>query len=74
MELTESQITRQDYVDNKIFELIHNLIPSDKELDWNLEMIADIRETIRYWLVDRCQLLDEQEFYPFIEEGRGNGC
>lgn len=67
MELTDQQITRQDFVDNAIYDLISELIPSDKELDWNIDVIGKVRDVIQAQLVD-CGLCTEQEFYPYIEE------
>lgn len=67
-ELSISEIQRQDYVDGKIHELINSLNPSLKQIDWNIEMIADIREKIRYWIVESYQVSNEQTFYPYIPE------
>ena len=67
-ELDESQIAIQDFVDNAIYELIQRLNPSQKTINWDIEMIADIREKIRYWLVERYNLTDEKTFYPYIAE------
>jgi hypothetical protein len=50
---TEEQIKRQDFVDNEIYDLVKRLVPSKREIVWNIEMIADIRDTIQHWLVDR---------------------
>ena len=62
--LNEDQIRRQDFVDNKIYELVNQLVPSEKKIGWNIEMIGDIRDTIQHWLVDKYGLVDELEFYP----------
>jgi hypothetical protein len=67
MELNKKQIERQDFVDNAIFELLQTINPTDKELCWDIEMIADIRDTIQYYIIKRINC-SEQEFYPFIEE------
>ena len=67
MELTQQQIQRQDFVDNAIFGLINELIPSDKEMDWDIEAIGTIRDTIQAQLVER-GFCTEQEFYSYIEE------
>jgi hypothetical protein len=67
-ELDESQIAIQDFVDNAIYELIQRLNPSQKTINWDIEMIADVREKIRYWLVERYNLTDEKTFYPYIAE------
>ncbi len=61
---SEDQIKRQDFVDNQIYDLVNLLIPSTRGIDWDIEMIADIRDTIQHWLVDRYKIVDELEFYP----------
>ena len=62
--LKEDQIKRQDFVDNQIYDVVRRLIPSEREIEWDIEMIADIRDTIQHWLVDRYKMVDELEFYP----------
>ena len=52
---TEDQIKRQDFVDNEIYDLVKRLTPSNREIDWDIEMISDIRDTIQHWLVDMTQ-------------------
>jgi len=61
---TEDQIKRQDFVDNQIYDLVKRLIPSVREIEWDIEMIGDIRDTIQHWLVDQYKIVDELEFYP----------
>jgi len=62
--LSEGQIKRQDFVDNQIYDLVKRLNPSRREIEWDIEMIADIRDTIQHWLVDRYKIVDELDFYP----------
>jgi hypothetical protein len=62
--LTEDQIKRQDFVDNQIYDLVKRLAPSTGEIEWDIEMIGDIRDTIQHWLVDRYKIVHELEFYP----------
>ena len=62
--LTEEKIKRQDFVDNQIFDLVKRLVSSEKEIDWDIEMIGDIRDTIKHWLIDRYQIVDDLDFYP----------
>jgi hypothetical protein len=62
--LTEDQIKRQDFVDNQIYDLVKRLTHSKREIEWNIEMIGDIRDTIQHWLVDEYGIVDELEFYP----------
>ena len=66
--LNEDQIKRQDFVDNKIYELVNQLVPSEKKIGWNIEMIGDIRDTIQHWLVDKYEVVDELEFYPWWQK------
>lgn len=67
MELTDKQIKRQDFVDNKIFLLISELNTSTKEVDWDIEMIGNVRNCIQNWLVEKSKI-DDMTFYPFMEE------
>jgi hypothetical protein len=60
----EEQIRRQDFVDNQIYDLVKRLIPASIEIEWDIEMIGDIRDTIQHWLVDQYKIVDELEFYP----------
>ena len=62
--LSEGQIKRQDFVDNQIYDLLKRLVPSKREIGWDIEMIGDIRDTIQHWLVDKYKIVDELEFYP----------
>ena len=63
MELTNYQISRQDLVDNSIFDLLQTLNPTDKRLDWDIEMIADVRDVIQYHIISKTKC-SEQDFYP----------
>ncbi len=67
MELTGQQIKRQDFVDNAIFNLISELTPSDKKMEWDIEFIGEVRGAILTKLVEK-GICSEQEFYPYIEE------
>jgi hypothetical protein len=62
--LSDDEIKRQDFVDNEIYDLLRRLIPSPRKIDWDIEMIGDIRDTIQHWLVDKYKIVDELEFYP----------
>lgn len=62
--LSDDQIKRQDFVDNCIFNLVKRLNPSTREIEWDIEMIGDIRDTIRHWLVDKYKMVNGFEFYP----------
>ena len=66
--LTKSQIERQDFVDNAIFSLIQLINPTNKEIEWDIEMIGEIRNSIKELFVDRLNLIKEQDFYPYLEE------
>jgi hypothetical protein len=67
MELTKKQIERQDFVDNSIFELLQSLNPTDKEFDWDIEIVGNIRDTVQYHIQQKTNC-SKQEFYPYIEE------
>jgi len=67
MELSREQIVRQDFVDNSIYELIQLLNPKNKFIDWDIEMIADIRDDIQYYLINKTSC-SELDFYPYIEK------
>ena len=60
-------MARQDFVDNQIFELINNLLPSSKQIEWNIEIIANVREALRQKVAQKLKLLNETEFYPYIK-------
>lgn len=66
-----SQIAQtQDDVDNAIFELLENL--AGKSLNWNIELIGNVRDSIIGELAER-DLLDENSFYlPFDEKQQFN--
>lgn len=65
--MTEKQLERQDYVDNAILGLINKLIPSDRKMEWDIEVIGYVRDAIQSQIVER-GFCTEQEFYPYIEE------
>jgi len=67
MELTKKELERQDFVDNTIFDLMETLNPTNKELDWNIEMISAIRDMIGEYFVSN-KICEEKIFYPFINE------
>lgn len=67
-ELTDEQIKRQDLVDNAIYHLIQEVNPASKTIEWDIEMIGDVRDVIREWLVERMNVISEQRFYPYLQE------
>lgn len=70
--LTNLEISRQDYVDSVIFNLIQSLNPTKQSIEWDIEMIGDIRDTIEDWIVAKMNICTEKDFYPYIEEENGN--
>lgn len=66
-ELTEAEIERQDSVDFAIYNLVASLVPTPENVDWDIEWIAEIRDTIQEMIVNKLGLMTEQEFYPYIE-------
>ncbi len=67
MELTDTQIERQDFVDNTIYEMLIDLIPSEKSMHWDIDSIGRVRDVIAQVFVEK-NLCSEQEFYPYIPE------
>ncbi len=67
-ELSEEQIERQDYVDNVVYELIKQVNPTSKQVEWDIELIGKIRDKIREYFVKNHIIADEQKFYPFLED------
>jgi hypothetical protein len=65
-EWTSREINRQDFVDNEIFQLIQQVNPTSDEIDWDIEMIADVRDVVQHWLVKNLELCNKQTFYPYI--------
>jgi hypothetical protein len=66
-ELTDKQIERQDFVDNAIFNLIQSLNTTDEAINWDIETIGEIRDVIEEWMIERLEITDEQNFYPYLE-------
>jgi len=64
--LTDEQLRRQDFVDNRIFELLRHLGPESIKLEWDIELIGQIRDSIEDILVERLKLMSEMEFYPYL--------
>lgn len=67
-DLTNRQIVRQDYVDNAIFHLLQAVNPTNTDISWDIELIGDIRNSIKQCLVERQQICDEMAFYPYVKE------
>jgi len=65
--LSENQLKRQDFVDNAIYKLVLNVNPSQQEIEWDIELIGEIRDLIRRWLVKRLTITDEMTFYPYMD-------
>ena len=58
------KIERWDLVDNSIFELLNNLNPTDKKLNWDIKIISEIRLLIQSYFVDELKICNEGKFYP----------
>lgn len=67
-QLSKKQIERQDYVDNQVYVLIQNLLPTGKHIDWNIEMIGSVRDAIFEQLADRKVVVNEMSFYPYLKQ------
>ena len=67
-ELTNEQTKRQDLVDNAIYTMLNEVNPSNKEIDWNIEIISHIRELVQSYFVNELSVVDEMTFYPYLKE------
>lgn len=67
-ELTKKQIEQQDFIDNVIFEMICELSPKGEDEEWNIELIAEIRELLIDYFKEKYSDFNENEFYPSIED------
>ncbi len=65
--LTDIMIERQDFVDCEIFEIIRKLNPSAKEIQWDIEKMGKVRDTIKTVLVDDLKCCSEFDFYPYLD-------
>ncbi len=61
---TARNIARQDFVDNKVFELVNELLPQRKKIDWDIEVIADVRDAIFSAISEKVGGLGKRTFYP----------
>ncbi len=66
-DLEPDQIKQQDFVDNEIFDLICRLNPTNEPIEWNIQMISDVRLALEDWLIHKLNLTTEMEFYPFLD-------
>ena len=48
--LTKTQLARQDFVDNAIYDLLQEINPSKEKIDWDIEVIGEIRDIIQFYL------------------------
>lgn len=67
MELTRKQINREDFVDNAIYNLLQELNPTSRIIEWNIELIGKVRDSIIEVIVNDLEICDENTFYPYIE-------
>ena len=65
-ELTDKEIERQDYVDNRVYELLNDLLSAGKTLHWDIGIIGAVRDAVQIQITAR-KLMSEAEFYPYIE-------
>lgn len=65
--LTKKELERQDFVDNEVFELIQKLLPANRKLEWNIEIIGAVRDAIQTEVVNERKLVSEMNFYPYLK-------
>ena len=62
--LTKKELERQDFVDNTIFEMLGELVPANRKLRWDIEIIGAVRDAIQTQLIARGVMI-KQQFYPY---------
>ena len=67
MELTKQQIKRQDFVDNAIFDLINELIPSGKEMGWDIKDFPNA-----YHLYENAEVSARNKSFILISKNNGD--
>ena len=68
-ELTQSQLDRQDMVDNAIYQLFLELNPNQgKQIDWDIHWISEVREVMERVFVHELAVCDDLTFYPYLVE------
>lgn len=82
-ELTKKQLNRQDFVDNKIWELVNELVPEKfrlsnnaDEIEFSADWIGNVRDEISEIICDHLEIIPgtpkadefEMEFYPYFDE------
>lgn len=65
--LTKQQLNRQDFVDNQIFEMINSSLPPSQQIEWDIEVIGNIRKLIYEKVKKKLGDANEKQFYPFVE-------
>ncbi len=73
--LTDAQIERQDMVDNLCHQLLNELAAASGVahhgpdlIEWDIEHIGEVRDTIQGIIVDKLHLMTEMEFYPYLKQ------
>ena len=62
-ELTDKQLERQDFVDNAVFSLIQEINPTNKPIDWDIEMVGNVRDVV-VGEIEKKLGISEFEIYP----------
>jgi hypothetical protein len=65
-ELTDAEVERIDDIQNAAFEFVNSILPRGAQVDWDIEMLDGILETVWEHIEDR-GICTEREFYPFVE-------
>ena len=65
-ELTDKQNGQIDAIHNACYQLVCDL--TGQELNWNLEWIGEVADTVEWVVCKHLKLMTEMEFYPYVEE------
>ncbi len=66
MDLTRTELSRQDLVDNAIHRMLCKI--SERELPWDQHLIAKVREAAYEVVVVDLTIMNEYQFYPWVKE------
>jgi hypothetical protein len=70
--LSPEEISRQDFVDGQIYQMLHTLAPNRVQdrlpQSWDIEVIASVRDVIENIFVEN-NICTKKEFYPSIPLG-----
>jgi len=62
------KLNQQDLVDSEIWNLIVNLYPARDDINYDGNIIHQVRAVLMQYYVNELKLCTEEDFYPYITE------